>query len=149
MTALTLEQYKQFNLSEQQISTFEDYIKMLSSLNLTREDRIEDGTGYSCFGGVHLKKIDDKAFMALDDTITFENELLLKYSITVEGKDICQQEFEFKLSSINDVKKFADWYEYEDYLSLYCDTIYTKADSDDGCLYIKLESGEFVKVQGE
>lgn len=39
-----LQHYKSFDLAQQKLTTFEDYMKLLSNLNISREDRCEDGT---------------------------------------------------------------------------------------------------------
>ena len=147
-----LQHYKSFDLAQQKLNTFKDYMNLLSKLNISREDRFEDGTGYACFGGVYSKTIehhkdDTYTCVTLDDTITFEKEVILSYCVYEEDKQVVKQEHTFLLDNMEELDKFIKWYDMSEYVVTYQGNLYYTLiiGGKDG-LYIKLEEETLIKV---
>ena len=147
-----LQHYKSFDLAQQKLNTFKDYMNLLSKLNISREDRFEDGTGYACFGGVYSKTIehhkdDTYTCVTLDDTITFEKEVILSYCVYEEDKQVVKQEHTFLLDNMEELDKFIKWYDMSEYVVTYQGNLYYTLiiGGKDG-LYIKLEDETLIKV---
>lgn len=148
-----LQHYKSFDLAQQKLTTFEDYMKLLSNLNISREDRCEDGTGHACFGGVYNKtlehhKDDTYTCVTLDDTVTFEKEVILSYCVYEEDKQVFKQEHTFILDNLEELDKFIKWYDMSNYVVSYQGELYYTLiiGGKDGT-YIELEDGTLVKVE--
>ena len=147
-----LQYYKSFDLTQQKLTTFEDYMNLLSKLNISSEDRFEDGTGYSCFGGVYSKTIehhkdDTYTSVILDDTITFEKEVILVFYVHERGKQVIKQEHTFLLDSLEELDKFIKWYDMQDYVVYYQGNLYyTLIVSGKEGTYIELEDGTQIRV---
>lgn len=148
-----LQHYKSFDLAQQKLTTFEDYMNILSKLNISSEDRFEDGTGHACFGGAYNKTIehnkdDASTSVVLDDTITFEKEVILSYCVYEEDKQVVKQEHTFILDNLEDLDKFIKWYDMSNYVVSYQGELYYTLiiGGKDGT-YIELEDGALVKVE--
>ena len=133
---MTIEQlfnfYSNFNFNEHNVSSYEDYQALLQTLHMVKDDIHSDGSGHCCFGVTYGKSFNeedvDKWYIDIEDTITFEGELIVVLCLSklIDGKykTLRQVEHTCKLESVNEVLKFAEEYDFNDHMIVYKDQIY-------------------------
>ena len=148
--------YSNFNFNEHNVSSYEDYQALLQTLHMVKDDIHSDGSGHCCFGVTYGKSFNeedvDKWYIDIEDTITFEGELIVVLCLSklIDGKykTLRQVEHAYKLESVREVLKFAEAYDFGEHLVVYKDQLYftligggMKGD------FIELEDGTRILVE--
>ena len=146
--------YSNFNLNEHEVTSYEDYQTLLETLHMVKDDIHSDGSGHCCFGVTYGKSFndEDKWFIDIEDTITFEGELIIVLCLSklIDGKykTLRQVEYTYKLESVKEVLKFAEEYDFNEHMVVYKDQLYFTliGGGMKGC-FIELEDGTRILVE--
>lgn len=148
--------YSNFNFNEYNVSSHEDYHTLLKALHMTKENIHSDGSGHCCFGVTYGKSFNkedsDKWFIDIEDTITFEGELIVVLCLSklIDGKykTLRQVEHTYKLKSVKEVLKFAEEYDFNKNMVVYKDQLYfTLIGGGMKGSFIELEDGTRILVE--
>ena len=148
--------YSNFNLNEHKVTSYEDYQTLLETLHIVKDDIHSDGSGHCCFGVTYGKSFNkeefDKWFIDIEDTITFEGELIVVLCLSklIDGKykTLRQVEHTYKLDSVKEVLKFAEEYDFNEHMVVYKGQLYfTLIGAGMKGDFIELEDGTRILVE--
>jgi hypothetical protein len=148
--------YSNFNFNEHKVTSYEDYQTLLETLHMGEDDIHSDGSGHCCFGVTYGKSFNEeesnKWFIDIEDTITFEGELIvvLYLSKLIDGKykTLRKVEHTYKLKSVKEVLKFAEEYDFNEHMVAYKDQLYfTLIGGGMKGSFIELEDGTRILVE--
>ena len=146
--------YSNFNFNEHNVTSHEDYQTLLKTLHMIKDDIHSDGSGHCCFGVTYGKSFndEDKWFIDIEDTITFEGELIvvlcLSKLINRNYKTLRQVEHTYNLESVKEVLKFAEEYDFGEHMVVYKDQLYfTLIGGGMKGSFIELEDGTRILVE--
>lgn len=121
---------------------------------MTKDDIHSDGSGHCCFGVTYGKSFNDgdKWFIDIEDTITFEGELIIVLCLSklIDGKykTLRQVEHTYNLVSVKEVLKFAEEYDFGEHMVVYKDQLYfTLIGGGMKGAFIELEDGTRILVE--
>lgn len=148
--------YSNFNFNKHNVTSYEDYQALLQTLHMVKDDIHSDGSGHCCFGVTYGKSFNkedsDKWFIDIEDTITFEGELIVVLCLSklIDGKykTLRQVEHTYNLESVKEVLKFAEEYDFGEHMVVYKDQLYfTLIGGGMKGSFIELEDGTRILVE--
>lgn len=117
-----------------------------TNLRIVEVELVQVDYGFRSLAVIWIK--DKVRGVTLDDTITFEKEVILSYCVYEEDKQVVKQEHTFILDNLEELDKFIKWYDMSNYVVSYQGELYYTLiiGGKDGT-YIELEDGTLVKVE--